>query len=161
MRSSIIVLLLSVGLACPEVVPAQSAEEGEEESAGPRTLFERAGGTYVLAQAVDDFVDALLADPAIRANSAVRQATRATRRAGLKFQITSLLCQEAGGPCKYQGRSLRESHMGLGISSREWGVMIWTFKRALVRAGVPPAERQELVNILETSKGDIVSVRRR
>jgi hemoglobin len=131
--------------------PAEAAEE-----ARPRTLFQRIGGTYVLARLVDVFIDGLLADPVLRANVAVRRETRPSHKAGMKFQITTLLCQETGGPCKYAGRTLRESHLALGITEREWNAMLADFKKALAVAQVPPTERAELVNLVGTTKDDIV-----
>jgi hemoglobin len=154
----LVAVLLSSGVALPSRALAQEPEpEKSEQEPRPRSLFERAGGTYVMAQMVDEFVDAMLADPVIRANAAVKQAVKAERRAGLKFQILSLLCQESGGPCKYEGRTMREAHHAMDLSEREWNAAVRTFKRALVRAAVPPAEREELMNILATTKGDIVS----
>jgi hemoglobin len=127
-----------------------------EEEPRPKTLFERIGGTYVLASVVDEFVDALYRDPTIQARPAIHRALRVEHKAGFKFQMTSLLCQETGGPCKYDGRSMREAHRDLGLTSREWEAAVAAFKRALVRAQVPAAERQELLNLLGTTKGDIV-----
>jgi hemoglobin len=133
----------------------ESAPEAAEE-ARPRTLYQRIGGTYVLARVVDVFVDGLYADPAMRANAAVHREMKLARKAGLKFQITSLLCQETGGPCKYDGRTLREAHLSMNITEGEWNAGMADFKKALVTARVPPAERAELTNILETSKDDVV-----
>jgi hemoglobin len=164
MRSSLrpfLAVSLAALLLHPAGAAAQTVTEETESEPRPAPLFERAGGTYVLAQVVDDFVDGMLADPVIRANAAVRQAAKPSRRAGLKFQITSLLCQETGGPCKYEGQTMRETHQSMDISDREWGVMVWTFKRALARADVPAAEREELMNVLQTTKGDIVLSRRK
>ena len=135
--------------------PADPPAPAEDEPR-PKTLFERLGGTYVLAAVVDDFVDALYTDPVVNARPAVKRALHTTRKAGLKFQTTSLLCEETGGPCKYDGRSLREAHRDLGLTTREWNAAVAAFTRALVRAKVPAAERQELLNLLGTTKGDIV-----
>jgi hemoglobin len=156
-RVSIALLLgSSLWLGAP-LVRAESESPAEAaEEARPRTLFQRIGGTHVLARLVDVFVDGLLADPVIRANVAVRREARPSYRAGMKFQITTLLCQETGGPCKYAGRTLRESHLALGITEREWNAMLADFKKALVVAQVPPAERAELVNLVGTTKDDIV-----
>jgi hemoglobin len=156
-RSCAAAALVVAVLAAPLLARAASDEAEEGERPATRTLFDRAGGTYTLARVGDIFVDTMLADPAIRANAAVREAAKLSHRPGLKFQITSLLCQEAGGPCKYEGRSLRESHHGLGITGKEWDAMMRAFNLALARAQVPAAERLELANIVTASKGDIVT----
>lgn len=158
MKTSLRVLgtLLAALLAASTLCAQASAPPAEEEPA-PKTLFERVGGIYVLAAVADEFVDGLYADPVINARPAVRKALRRSRKAGVRFQTTSLLCQETGGPCKYDGRSMREGHADLGITAREWNAAVALFKRALVAAKVPAGERQELLNLLGTAKGDIVT----
>src|SRR5690349_19122289 len=108
MRHLLLASLLSVCVSVPAMVGAadpepESAPEAAEQ-ARPRTLYQRVGGTYAIARVVDAFVDALYLDPALRTNAAVKREMKLARKAGLKFQITSLLCQETGGPCKYDGR---------------------------------------------------------
>jgi hemoglobin len=151
--------LLAAGLclagATTSAAAAAATPSGEEEPA-PKSLFERAGGTYAIAAVADDFVDGLYADSVVTGRAPVRKALTAARKPGLKFQTAALLCQETGGPCKYDGRSMREAHRELAISAREWDAAVAIFKRALERAKVPAAERQELLNLLGTSKGDIV-----
>jgi hemoglobin len=151
---------LSLGVSLPTSAVAadpepESAPEAAEQ-ARPRTLYQRIGGTYVIARVVDAFVDAMYLDPALRANAAVKREMKLARKPGLKFQVTSLLCQETGGPCKYDGRTLREAHLSMNITDAEWKAAMADFKKALVTARVPPAERAELTNILDTSKDDVV-----
>lgn len=157
-RLSVISVTLSfcllAGVAARAEEPVSPPEAAEE--ARPRTLFQRIGGTYVLARVVDLFVNNFAADPLIRGNATVRREMTLPRRAGLKFQITTLLCQETGGPCKYEGRTLREAHLSMGISEGEWNAAMTDFKKALTVVRVPPAERAELVNLLTTAKDDIV-----
>ena len=135
---------------------AQENAAVREEEPGQKTLFDRVGGIYVLSAVADEFVDGLYTDPVITARPAVRKALKRSRKAGIKFQTTSLLCQETGGPCKYDGRTMREGHGELGITTREWNAALAVFKRALATAKVPAAERQELLILLGTTKGDIV-----
>jgi hemoglobin len=156
-RSAALLLFLTSVAAVPARAQSDSESPAEAaETARPRTLFQRLGGTYVLARVVDGFVDNMYVDPVMRANATVRRELNLAHKAGIKFQITTLLCQETGGPCKYEGRTLRESHVDLGITEREWTAMTADFKKALVAAHVPPAERAEIVNLLGTSKDDII-----
>ena len=155
----IVAFLLSgfvLATGAPRLAAAEPPSPAEDEPR-PKTLFERIGGTYVLAAVVDDFVNGLYVDPVVSARPAVRRALLAAHKPGFKFQATSLLCQETGGPCKYDGRSMREAHRDLGVTPREWDAAVAVFKRALVRAKVPAAERQELLNLLGTTRGDIVA----
>jgi hemoglobin len=155
-RTAVLVILLASAAPLSRAQSESESPAEAAEQARPRTLFQRAGGSYALARVVDVFVDGLFTDPVIHANAVVRRELRPTHKAGLKFQITTLLCQETGGPCKYAGRTLRESHVNLGITEREWNATTALFKKALVAAQVPPTERAELMNLLGTSKDDVV-----
>lgn len=154
-RNSTLAVTLAALLAASALVAQESTAVTEEEPAA-KTLFDRVGGIYVLSAVADDFVEGLYTDPVVNARPAVRKALKRSRKAGITFQTTSLLCQETGGPCKYDGRTMREGHRDLGITAREWNAAVAVFKRALANAKVPAAERQELLNLLGTTKGDIV-----
>ena len=67
-----------------------------EEAAAP-SLYERLGGVYSIATVVDDFIDRLLVNDTLNANPAIDAARKRVPRAGLKFQVTALVCQVTGG----------------------------------------------------------------
>lgn len=120
------------------------------------SLYERLGGLPAIALVVSDFVDVFIQDPVIIANPAVRE--RKTRDAApyVKFQVTSLVCQAAGGPCEYTGMDMREAHADLNVTEEEWDRMVLIFSRTLERHRVPERETQELFAILGPTKADIV-----
>ena len=74
----------------------------------------------------------------------------------LKFQVSQMVCGATGGPCKYTGKAMTESHVHLNISEKEWGVMAKEFKKSLDKFKVPAAEQKELFDIVGTTKADIV-----
>jgi hemoglobin len=119
-------------------------------------LYERLGGLYNIAAVVDDFIERLYANPTLNANPAIRNARSDLRKPGLKTQVTMLVCQVTGGPCKYVGKSMKESHAGFNITGQEWDAMVADFKIALDKFKVPAAEQQELIGIVAATKPDIV-----
>ena len=68
-----------------------------------------------------------------------------------------MVCEATGGPCKYTGKGMKESHVHLNISEKEWGVMAGEFKKSLNKFKVPAAEQKELFDIVGTTKADIVT----
>lgn len=122
----------------------------------PKSLYDRLGGIYPISVVVDTFIDLLLVNDVLNANPAINEARKRVPAAGLKFQVTALVCQQTGGPCKYTGRTMKESHAHLNISEKEWQVMLVDFRRTLNNYGVPAKEQQELVVIVESTKADIV-----
>ena len=67
-----------------------------------------------------------------------------------------MVCQAAGGPENYTGRSMKESHQQLNITEKEWEAMTADFKATLDKFQVPEREQNELFAIVESTKGDIV-----
>jgi hemoglobin len=122
---------------------------------GP-SLYERLGGAYKIAALVDDFIDRIMTDPRLDANPRVREANARISKPGLKYLVTEMACWATGGPQKYTGRSMGESHRNLSITEGEWGSFIDDFERASDACGVHDPERRELIAILESWKSVIV-----
>ena len=121
-----------------------------------KSLYERLGGVYPIAAVVDDFIERLLVNDILNANPAIDEARERVPRAGLKFQVTALVCQVTGGPENYAGRSMKESHKHLNITEKEWQAMLVDFSKTLDKFQVPEKEQNELIEIVESTKGDIV-----
>jgi hemoglobin len=121
-----------------------------------RSLYDRLGGVYSIATVVDDFIERLLVNRTLNANPAINEARARVPKAGLKFQVTALVCEVTGGPCKYTGRAMKESHQHLNITPAEWDAMVADFKMTLDKFKVPQTEQQELIAIVGSTKKDIV-----
>jgi hemoglobin len=122
----------------------------------PISLYERLGGVYSIAAVVDDFIDRIMVNPALNANPKVDEAHHRVSKAGFKYLVTEMVCWATGGPQKYTGKSMRESHEDLGITEQEWQVFLKDFQASLDKFQVPSAEQRELFAIVESTKGDIV-----
>jgi hemoglobin len=120
------------------------------------TLFDRLGGVIAIATVVDDFVDRIMADPRLNANPAVNEAHHKIPPAGFKYLVTEQVCEATGGPQRYTGRSMHESHAHLNITESEWQAFLDDFRQTLDKFQVPPSEQAELFAIVQSTKGDIV-----
>jgi hemoglobin len=120
------------------------------------TLYERLGGVYAIAAVVDDFIDRIMDDPRLNSNAKVNEAHHRVSRAGFKYLVTEQVCQATGGPQRYTGRSMYDSHAHLEITEPEWQRFLEDFKQTLDKFGVPAAEQAELFAIVERTKADIV-----
>ena len=125
------------------------------EPAAP-TLYERLGGVYSIATVVDDFVDRVMSDPRLNANPAVDEAHHKVPPAGFKYLVTEMVCWAAGGPQRYTGRSMVDSHSHLNITPTEWDAFMDNFKQTLDKFKVPASEQAELRAIVQSTYGDIV-----
>ena len=123
----------------------------------PKPLYDRLGGVYSIATVVDDFIERLLVNDTLNANPAINQARAHVPKAGLKFQVTALVCEVTGGPCKYTGRAMKESHQQLNITEGQWQAMMADFQKTLDKFKVPANEQAELITIVGSTKNDIVT----
>lgn len=123
----------------------------------PKPLYDRLGGVYSIATVVDDFIERLLVNDTLNANPAISEARARVPKAGLKFQVTALVCEVTGGPCKYTGRAMKESHQHLNITDGQWQAMVADFKITLDKFKVPAKEQEELITIVGSTKKDIVA----
>ncbi len=82
------------------------------------SLYDRLGGVYSIATVVEDLIDRVMVDPRLNANPRVDEAHHKVPPAGFKYLVTEMLCWAAGGPQRYSGRSMEESHRDYGDYSR-------------------------------------------
>jgi hemoglobin len=119
-------------------------------------LYDRLGGVYSIAAVVDDFIDRVMHNPVLNANPAVDEAHHRVSAAGFKYYVTEMVCWATGGPQKYTGRAMSESHEHLKITEDEWAAFCKDFDDTMTKFNVPEEERNELFAIVESTKGDIV-----
>ena len=149
LRMALLSVALTLGTSFVTVISAQ--QPGAQKS-----LYDRLGGLKGITAVVDDFINRLVVNKELNNNHAIDAGRKRSPAPYLKFQVSQMVCAATGGPCKYTGKSMTESHVHLNISEKEWGVMAQEFKKSLDKFNVPAAEQKELFNIVGTTKADIV-----
>lgn len=121
-----------------------------------KSLWDRLGGEKSVAKVVEDFQKAAGADPKVNAS---RDGKFKLDEAGKKERqrmIVAFISSVTGGPLKYTGRSMKDSHKGLAISNAEFDATAAHFKAALEKNGIAPADMAEVLKIWEGTRKDIV-----
>lgn len=156
------VLLCGVNQDDQGMAPARDAiRRGEmfvasDPCAATPSLYDRLGGVYAIAAVVDDFIDRIMVDPRLNANPKVDEAHHRVSRAGFKYLVTEMVCWATGGPQRYTGRTMLDSHSHLAITEEEWQAFLDDFRQTLATFRVPEIEQRELFAIVESTKQDIV-----
>jgi hemoglobin len=70
--------------------------------------------------------------------------------------VTEQVGEAAGGPQRYAGRSMEDSHRDLLITGDEWEAFIDDLNQSLDKFEVPQQERSELLAIIGSTKDAIV-----
>jgi hemoglobin len=149
-----------IGAACIAAAAAASSAEAQSPGAGnePSTpLYERLGGLKGITAVVDDFIDRLVTNKTLNRNPEIDAGRKRSPAPYLKYQVSALMCEMTGGPCKYGGKGMKESHARMNITQKEWDVMAGEFKKSLTKFKVPAREQQELFEIVGKTKADIVA----
>lgn len=146
--------------ASGQVAPAAAAQDaaGTAEGAEP-SLYDRLGGIFAIAAVVDRFSDAIIVNPKLNENPALRawnETEAATRLPGLKFGRTQWVAALAGGPYEYTGLPLEEAHKDLHLTAEEFAEVGAEIVRALDYFKVPEREQKELVDAYMTAMPQVV-----
>ena len=121
--------------------------------AAERPLYERLGGYDAIAAVADDLCQRMFADPVI---AVYWRGHSNDSKKRLRQFLVDYFCQVTGGPVVYQGRDMKTSHEGLGITEREWQIFLMHTLAAVVGIQAPEREREELLEIVLSLKSDIV-----
>src|SRR5438034_3760009 len=95
------------------------------------SLYDRLGGVYSIATVIDDLIDRVMSDARLNANPLVDEAHHRVPPAGFKYLVTEMVCGATGGPQKYTGRSMAESHAKLKITGKEWEAFVDDLQQTL------------------------------
>ncbi|HEV3468019.1 MAG TPA: group 1 truncated hemoglobin [Pyrinomonadaceae bacterium] len=142
---STLTLALLAALAWGGAAPARGQEA--------KTLYQRLGGYDAIAAVVDDFVMRLVSDKQFE-RFFVGHSTDSKKR--IRQHILDQFCAAAGGPCIYTGRTMKDSHVGLGITEAEWEAAGKHLVATLDKFKVPEQEKKDLLAFVGTQKNDIV-----
>jgi hemoglobin len=114
------------------------------------TLYEQMGGEAKMRAIAEEFTNVLLADPRINFTFAN------TDLAKFKQLIFEQFCNLTGGPCKYTGRSMKESHEKLNSTNAQFNALAEDLYIALERVNVPYRLQNKLMVLLAPMHKDIV-----
>ncbi len=115
-----------------------------------KALYDRLGGKGAITAVVETFVGKVGADKRINGYFGSTDLTK------LKVHLVDQICEASGGPCKYTGRSMKQTHAGMGVTDAAFGALVEDLVAALNQHKVGKAEQDQLVGILGPMKSDIV-----
>ena len=140
--------------AMPE---ASKLSEAGDELPADASLYDRLGGAYAIAGAVDVLVDRLFANAAVIANVGVHaHHTDASNGPGYKFLVTGWSIEATGGPRCYPGRDMVAAHEGLFLDDAGFNAVALEINATLSFLGVPDREREEFNDVIEGYRSQVV-----
>ena len=123
-----------------------------------KPLYERLGGAYAIATAVDYLIDRLHTNATLNnLNPKVRDFHAEQYRAGYKFMVTAWTIEVTGGPKCYPGKDMFAAHKDLDLTDYEFDVTAHEVRNTLYQQGVPRQEVGEFMAIIESYRGKVLS----
>jgi hemoglobin len=116
------------------------------------SLYDRLGGANAVVAVLGDFVARCAGDDRINKKFARTDVPR------LKKMLTDQVSEATGGPATYEGRDMKETHRGMGVTGGEFDALVEDLVATLDQFDVPKAEQDELLGLLAPMRGDIVEV---
>ncbi|OZA23154.1 MAG: group 1 truncated hemoglobin [Hydrogenophilales bacterium 17-64-11] len=114
------------------------------------TLYERLGSRPGIEAIVEDIWNNHVSNPLV--NKRYANSDPAT----VKRLVTEMCCAGFGGPETYTGRDMLATHKGMNINDTEFVAVCDDVLKALDKHNVGKRERDEILCILYSLKGDIV-----
>ena len=148
-------MTLVAALAVPAAALAADAPAPHKTAPKATSLYDRLGGKPAITAVVDAFVGNCATDKRIRAFF-VGTANNPARLSKFKTNLVNQICEAAGGPCKYTGKSMKEAHAGMGVSGADFSALVEDLVAALDKFKVAPADKETLLGVLGPMKADIV-----
>ena len=115
------------------------------------TLFQRIGGDSAVDAAVDMFYEKVLVDD--RINSFFEHLDMFAQARKQKAFLTMVF----GGPSHYSGKDMRTGHAHLGLTDEHFDAVVENLGRTLKELGVSDADIQEVANIAEGTRADVLN----
>jgi hemoglobin len=131
--------------------PAPQKSGAASPAEDKRSLYERLGGKPAITAVVEEFVTRNVTDPRVKFRFFNTDAAR------LKTLLVEFVCLATGGPCKYSGRDMKDSHSGMDLVDEEFTAVVENLKASMDKFHVGAREENEVLGALGPLKPEIVA----
>jgi hemoglobin len=114
------------------------------------SIFDQIGGASAVGAVVDEFYVRVVDDPLLK------RYFDGVDMTNLKTHQRLFVAAALGGPQEYYGRSMSEAHTGMGITGREFDLVVGHLADALAVCGVPAETIGTIASALAPLKAQIV-----
>lgn len=145
---------VTLALALTVLSPWTAAQVGapaHAPAAADDALYRALGGEATIRRFTEDFYARMLRDPRIA------QYFDGVNTKHLQRVLGDYFCVVAGGPCTYDGVSMKDAHAHLGIDRAAFNALVEHLQSAMDDAGVPFGVQNRLLARLAFFHRDIIT----
>jgi hemoglobin len=141
--------LLAPNLAQAQPTPAIGKASAYPVAPAPG-LYAALGEQAGIRVLMDDFVARLKAEPRFG------KLFRETKPEVLSERLTEQVCVLSGGPCRYQGASMKDAHADMGITRAEFNLLVEVLQQAMDGRGIGFTRQNQLLALLAPMHRDVI-----
>ena len=119
--------------------------------ASPDAVYQGLGGKPGIQKLVAALVPGMLADPRIK------EAFKDSDLKNLSMRLEQQFCALSGGPCKYEGKDMKEIHDGMNVTNFEFNALAEDLQIAMEQQGVASSIQNKLMAKLAPMQKTIVT----
>lgn len=142
--------LSGLRFSCAVVVITLSSLSGCSQTTEHNDLYQQLGNTVGIEKIVDGLLVEIEHDPQIVHHF------RDTDIARFRQLLIEQLCELSGGPCKYSGASMQESHTGFKITQADFDNLVRHLMHVMTTQNISIAAQNQLLGKLAPMYGDVV-----
>ncbi|MDT7519898.1 group 1 truncated hemoglobin [Rhodoferax sp. TBRC 17660] len=116
-------------------------------------LYQALGGTAGLKSLMDVFVAGLKAD------ARIGDQFKDTKSSYLSEQLTNQVCVLSGGPCTYDGETMKNAHAGLKINKGHFNALVEVLQVSMDARNIPFSTQNQLLALLAPMHRDVITVK--
>lgn len=134
--------------------PAASAQAlSTGHPSADTSLYDAFGGKAGLARLMADFV------PRLRADVRIGDFFKDTNPKELQTQLTDQLCVVCGGPCVYDGATMKKAHADMKVGKADFNALVEVLQDSMDAQGITFSVQNRLLARLAPMHRDIVDAR--
>jgi hemoglobin len=137
------------------VIAGLSIFWGLQAADAEKSLYDRLGGQPAVQAVASGLVDSILVDTRVN-KWFTHAATSPANADAYKAKLAEFICQNTGGPCKYNGHDMVSAHKGRDVTSDAFDAVVQDLVTVLDNLKVPQKEKEQLLGILGPLKSSIV-----
>ena len=121
------------------------------QAPGSDTLYQSLGGQAGISALTNDMVARVNQDPHLG------PFFKDINKGYLADQLTDHLCVVAGGPCKYEGASMKDAHADFAIHKRDFNALVEALQASMRAQNIPFGVQNALLARLAPMHRDIIT----
>jgi hemoglobin len=121
-----------------------------------KALWDRLGGEAGVTRLVDDFLNAVVADPKVDFYRHGKVKLEAAQVAKMKREMVEQVSQITGGPLKYTGPDMKQIHKDMGITDAQFDAVVGHLQKTLEKNNIAESDKKAILAAINKQRKEIV-----